>query len=108
MPKLYEYLGMSIFFYSNEHEPAYVHVRDQGRESKFEILIENGEIKGIRSKTIRGLRACPQIKDWLFFPSCRSFLRGQMTTRGEGRSVKKKDLGNFGCLLGIGATPDSH
>ena len=53
MSKLYEYLGMSIFFYSNEHEPAYVHVRDQGRESKFEILIENGEIKGIRSKTVR-------------------------------------------------------
>ncbi len=31
-----------------------------------------------------------------------------MTTLGEGRSVQKKNLGSFGCLLGIGATPDSH
>jgi hypothetical protein len=31
-----------------------------------------------------------------------------MTTLGEGRYVKKEDLGNFGYLLGIGATPDSH
>ena len=61
MPKLYEYLGMSIFFYSNEHEPAHVHGRDQGRESKFEILIENGEIKGIRSKTVRGRKTL----DWV-------------------------------------------
>ena len=61
MPKLYEYLGMSIFFYSNEHETAHVHGRDQGRESKFEILIENGEIKGIRSKTVRGRKTL----DWV-------------------------------------------
>ena len=52
---------MSIFFYSNEHEPAHVHGRDQGRESKFEILIENGEIKGIRSKTVRGRKTL----DWV-------------------------------------------
>ena len=31
-----------------------------------------------------------------------------MTTLWEGRYVKKEDLGNFGYLLGIGATPDSH
>ena len=31
-----------------------------------------------------------------------------MTTLGEGRYVQKEDLGSFGCLLGIGATPDSH
>jgi len=48
------------------------------------------------------LRAYPQIKDWLFFLSRRSF------PRGEVRCVKKEDLRNFVCLLGIGATPDSH
>ena len=50
-------------------------------------------------------RAYPKIKDWLFFPSRRSFLRGQMTTREEGRDIKKEDLGNFGCLLGNWCNP---
>ena len=48
------------------------------------------------------LRAYPQIKDWLFFLSRRSF------PRGEVRCFKKEDLRNFVCLLGIGATSDSH
>ncbi len=38
MPKLYEYLGIVIFFYSNEHEPVHVHGRYQGKESKALIL----------------------------------------------------------------------
>ena len=25
MPKIFEYLGILIFFYSNEHEPIHVH-----------------------------------------------------------------------------------
>ena len=25
MPKLYEYLGIVVYFYSNEHEPIHVH-----------------------------------------------------------------------------------
>ena len=65
MPKLYEYLGISIFFYSNEHEPVHVHGHDQGRESKFEILIQNGEIKGIRSKTVRGRKTLDRVQQQL-------------------------------------------
>ena len=65
MPKLYEYLGISIFFYSNEHEPVHVHGRYQGRESKFEILIQNGEIKGIRSKTVRGRKTPDRVQQQL-------------------------------------------
>jgi hypothetical protein len=34
MPKLYEYLGIIIFFYSNEHEPIHVHGRYGDCESK--------------------------------------------------------------------------
>ena len=30
MPKLYEYFGLVIFFYSNEHEPIHVHGAWQG------------------------------------------------------------------------------
>ena len=56
MPKLYEYIGVVIFFYSNEHEPIHVHGRHQGKESKAEILMEEGEIVEIQIKTVPGKR----------------------------------------------------
>ena len=34
MPKLYKYLGIIVFFYSNEHEPIHVHGRYGNCESK--------------------------------------------------------------------------
>ncbi|WP_219584758.1 DUF4160 domain-containing protein, partial [Vibrio parahaemolyticus] len=34
MPKIYEYLGIVLFFYSNEHEPIHIHGKFQGKESK--------------------------------------------------------------------------
>jgi len=39
MPKLFEYLGIMIMFYSNEHEPIHVHGKYQSFESKAEIII---------------------------------------------------------------------
>jgi len=54
MPKIYEYLGILIFFYSNEHEPIHVHAKHGSNESKAEILIENGEIVEIRTSPIKG------------------------------------------------------
>jgi hypothetical protein len=54
MPKIYTYLGIIIFFYSNEHEPVHVHGKYQGKESKAEIIIENGLVKEIRVKTVKG------------------------------------------------------
>ena len=49
MPKLYEYFGLLILFYSNEHEPIHVHGVDaDGRELKAEIIVENGKVKKIR------------------------------------------------------------
>ena len=65
MSKLYEYLGISVFFYSNEHDTLHVHGRYQGRESKFEILIQNREIKGIRSKTVRGRKTLDRVQQQL-------------------------------------------
>jgi hypothetical protein len=56
MPKIYTYLGIIILFYSNEHEPVHVHGKYQGRESKAEIIIENGEVKEIHIKPVRGRR----------------------------------------------------
>ena len=37
MPKIFEYLGIIIMFYSNEHEPIHVHGKYQGIESKKEL-----------------------------------------------------------------------
>ena len=44
MPKLYEYFGIIVLFYSNEHEPIHVHGKYQGRESKAELIIEHGRV----------------------------------------------------------------
>ena len=53
MPKLYEYFGLLILFYSNEHEPIHVHGVDaDGRELKAEIIVENGKVKRIRYVTV--------------------------------------------------------
>jgi hypothetical protein len=56
MPKLYEYFGLIVLFYSNEHEPIHVHGKYQGTETKAEILIDNGEIAEIRYSPVRGKR----------------------------------------------------
>jgi hypothetical protein len=56
MPKLYEYFGLRIYFYANEHEPVHVHGFYQGRESKAEIVIENGVIRGIRVLPVAGMK----------------------------------------------------
>src|ERR1017187_1946411 len=55
MPKLYEYFGLRIYFYANEHEPVHVHEFHQGRESKAELVIENGVIVGIRILPVAGM-----------------------------------------------------
>lgn len=59
MPKLYEYFGLIILFYSNEHEPVHVHGKYQGTESKADIIIENGQIVEIRFSTVKGRRPLP-------------------------------------------------
>jgi uncharacterized protein DUF4160 len=41
-------------FYSNEHKPIHVHGKFQGHESKAEIIIENGEVKEIHIKLVKG------------------------------------------------------
>lgn len=47
MPKIYEYLGIVLFFYSNEHEPIHIHGKFNGRESKAEIHFFAGKIQRI-------------------------------------------------------------
>ena len=54
MPKIFEYLGIVIFFYSKEHEPIHCHGKYGEFESKAEIYIVNGEITEIIIKNVSG------------------------------------------------------
>ena len=51
MPKIYEYLGLIFYFYSNEHEPIHVHVSIAERETIFEIIVNNGLLVEIKKRT---------------------------------------------------------
>ena len=56
MPKLYEYFGIIVLFYSNEHEPIHVHGKCQGRESKAELVVVNGKVLEILYSSVKGKR----------------------------------------------------
>ena len=69
MPKIFEYLGVLIFFYSNEHEPIHVHGKYNGLESKAEFYIVDGEIVEIKIKLVKGRRPLTgsKLKDFEVF-----------------------------------------
>ena len=54
MPTLFYAFGMRFFFYSNEHNPIHVHVRNADGEAKFNVealsCIDN---KGLKNKDLR-------------------------------------------------------
>ncbi|MDP2881232.1 MAG: DUF4160 domain-containing protein [Azonexus sp.] len=54
MPKLYEYFGLIVMFYANEHDPVHVHGKSQGRESRAEIVVINGDVSEIRYTMVAG------------------------------------------------------
>ncbi len=56
MPKIFEYLGIVIFFYSSEHEPIHVHAKKGEFESKAEFMISNGEVTEIKIRDTQGLK----------------------------------------------------
>ena len=56
MPKLYEYFGLRVYFYANDHEPVHVHGFYQGRESKAELVIVNGIVMSIRIFPVAGMK----------------------------------------------------
>ncbi|MFN8946057.1 MAG: DUF4160 domain-containing protein [Pseudobdellovibrionaceae bacterium] len=66
MPKLYEYLGIIIFFYSNEHEPVHVHGRFENTESKISLIIKNGVVVEFKIESVTGKRPLnrKQLKDF--------------------------------------------
>jgi len=56
MPEILRMFGLRFFFFSREHEPIHVHVRNQDGKAKFDILPEGivlVENIGIKPKDIR-------------------------------------------------------
>jgi len=74
MPKLYEYLGIIIYFYTNEHEPIHVHGRHAGRESRAEIIIEDGRVARVEISQVAGKRPLEggKLKDFAIFVETRA------------------------------------
>ncbi len=56
MPKLYEYFGLVVFFYTNEHEPIHVHGEFQGGHARAEIFLKDGKILRIVFSNVSGKR----------------------------------------------------
>ena len=52
MPRLYEYMGIKIFFHTNEHEPIHVQGRYEDTESKIEIIVVEGIVSELRFRTV--------------------------------------------------------
>ncbi len=68
MPKLYEYLGIIIFFYSDEHEPIHVHAIYNNTEIKILFSVKNGVITNIIYKDVGGnfpKRKKKQLKEFI-------------------------------------------
>ena len=59
MPKIYEYLGLIFFFYSNEHLPIHVHVSLAEFETKFELKYGNGKLKDILVQKVKARKSLP-------------------------------------------------
>lgn len=62
MPKLYEYFGLIVMFYANEHEPIHVHGKCQGRESRAEIILADGVVTEIRYSGVTGRLALEPVE----------------------------------------------
>jgi hypothetical protein len=82
MPKLYEYLGILIYFYSNEHEPIHVHGKHAGRESRAEIILANAAEKEAAAK---------RLMDYVTSPACKTPLEEAIsqTERAHQNLVKE-------------------
>ena len=40
MPKIFEYFGLVIFFYSNEHDPVHIHAKKGVMKVKQSFILE--------------------------------------------------------------------
>ena len=69
MPKIYEYLGIVIMFYSDEHEPIHVHAIYAEATIKVSFFIEEGEIYRVTYKETHGHFPNAKLKEFKKFIS---------------------------------------
>ena len=56
MPEIFRLFGLRFFFYSDEHLPVHVHVKNGDGEAKFEIATDGILLKqswGMKSKDLK-------------------------------------------------------
>jgi hypothetical protein len=80
VPKLYEYFGLIVMFYANEHDPVHVHGKSQGRESRAEIIVINGKVSEVRYTPVLG-RAPLDINEMRFFEEIVSARADEIVTK---------------------------
>jgi hypothetical protein len=91
MPKLYEYFGLVIFFYANEHEPIHVHGAFGNCEARAEIVLREGRIVKIIFDNAVGRRplSTGKMKD---FKKVVKFKADEIVSRWVDFFVKKKHV----------------
>ena len=72
MPKLYEYLGIIISFYSGEHAPIHVHGKHGGRECKALIYVRNGKVVRVEFLRSKGVLEAAKQKQFQKFVTTRA------------------------------------
>jgi len=59
MPEIYNYIGLTFKFYSNEHYPIHVHVLKGEYESIYDLIIVNNMLVELKSRKKRGKEKLP-------------------------------------------------
>ena len=60
MAILPKYFGLVFLFYANDHRPVHVHVKHGEHENRLEFVYENGKLKDIVVKSVRGKKKLPE------------------------------------------------
>ena len=54
MPTLFRAFGLRFFFYSNEHEPIHIHVRNADGEAKFDMeMMKWIDTRGLKNTDLK-------------------------------------------------------
>ncbi len=54
MPKIYQYFGMSFYFWANEHLPIHVHIEKGDTEAVAVFIMDKGKLADIKINKRRG------------------------------------------------------
>ncbi len=54
MPKLYQYMGINLWFWSDEHDPIHLHARCNGATMIVKLYVKNGRVWRVTYKAKSG------------------------------------------------------